>query len=627
MKYLFALLLIPAIVWGQEQSVPYDLHPIKTDRRGKHYMVIDGQKFKAADRQAKYTLKGLQGNPQGTATGIQFDFSGVLKEGTIYYGLIPYGETAHPQPVFFKRGIAIKKGRVHIPIKKNLEGRYDMVGWETKGTGVIGFRVVDHKGRMLYDGRVHFEGTGPFTVGSTITEGPFVNCVTPTSATISWSGLRDTDTFELLLNGEVLPYNFTEKLKHEVVIDGLEPDSQYRYTIRAGKHEQTHLLTTFPEPGSKKPFKFAYASDSRSGSGGGERSIHGANVYIIKKMAALAVQQNASFFQFSGDLIDGYVNDPEDMHLQYANWKRAIEPFSHELPWYISFGNHESLSRAFVAPKFKGTRITIDRFPYDTESGEVIFAQNFVNPNNGPVSEDGAAYDPNPDRMDFPPYSETVFHYQHGNVAIVVLNSNYWYAPNKKWVSKSSGGLHAYIMDVQLEWFERTMALLEQDSTVDHIFVTLHTPFFPNGGHVQDDMWYHGNNDFRSYVGGKPLEKGIIERRDELLDIIVNKGQKTIAILTGDEHNYAKTKLTPDVEIYPANWTKPRLERNRTIWQINNGAAGAPYYAQERTPWTPAVSNFSTQNALVMFAVEGDSIYMEVISPDTLEKLDSIQLR
>ncbi|MCY7327321.1 MAG: hypothetical protein LH618_02090, partial [Saprospiraceae bacterium] len=102
-------------------------------------------------------------------------------------------------------------------------------------------------------------------------------------------------------------------------------------------------------PGSRQPFSFAYASDSRSGYGGGERNIYGTNA---------------------------------------------------------------------------------DGFPYETHSGEAVFAQMFVSPLNGPHSEDGTKYDPDPYRRgDFPSYSENVYHYRYGNMAMVVLNSDYWYAP------------------------------------------------------------------------------------------------------------------------------------------------------------------------------------------------------
>ena len=87
-----------------------------------------------------------------------------------------------------------------------------------------------------------------------------------------------------------------------------------------------------------------------------------------------------------------------------------------------------------------------------------------------------------------------------------------WLAP--KLLFDLLAGLH------QLAWLEETVQNFEQDSTVDHIFVTQHTPCFPNGGHVRDDMWYNGNNQVRPYIAGKALPKGIIERRDQILDIL-----------------------------------------------------------------------------------------------------------
>ena len=178
-----------------------------------------------------------------------------------------------------------------------------------------------------------------------------------------------------------------------------------------------------------------------------------------------------------------------------------------------------------------------------------------------------------------------------------------------------------------MKWLKKTIKVLEKNSNIDHIFITVHTPFFPNGGHVRDDMWYGGNNDMRPWVAGKPLKKGIIERRDELLDILVNQSSKVVAILTGDEHNYCRTEIGPETTIYDDNWSGKKLTLKRTIYQINNGAAGAPYYAQEQTPWTPWTSSFTTQNALVFFHVNGMKIKMEVLNPDTLETVDEMNLR
>ena len=86
-------------------------------------------------------------------------------------------------------------------------------------------------------------------------------------------------------------------------------------------------------------------------------------------------------------------------------------------------------------------------------------------------------------------------------------------------------------------------------------------------------------------------------------------------------------ELKDEFVIYDENWTLPKLALTRTIYQINNGAAGAPYYAQEKTPWSGSVTGFTTQNALVLFHIDGDNIDMEVLNPDTLEKVDELKLK
>ena len=80
----------------------------------------------------------------------------------------------------------------------------------------------------------------------------------------------------------------------------------------------------------------------------------------------------------------------------------------------------------------------------------------------------------------------------------------------------------------------------------------MHTPLFPNGGDVGDAMWYGGNNTPRATVAGKQLAEGIIERRDDLLRVI-QAHPKVLAVLTGNEHNYNKTRLDAKVPIYPRN--------------------------------------------------------------------------
>ena len=595
-------------------------HNLSTDDLGPHFLVR-GKKYYLAVVSKDHGMPNIMGNPVGTQNGITFDFQDSLLNGNLYYGFIPYEDSKHPQPVYFRSPAKIVAGKSSLSILK-LAGRYDMIDWENNKKGTLGYRVVDHEGNMIYNGIISFKGAGPFEIDDTIIEGPLVNLLTENGATISFK----TNT-EIRGGVEIGGKSFKSKkgFNHEILIKGLNPSTEYEYTVTYGNNTQTYSLKTAPEPGSRGKFTFAYASDSRSGNGGGERSLGGVNHYIMKKIMALNTLKGVSFMQFTGDMVTGYKSYMDEIELEYANWKRSIEPFAHYFPVITGMGNHEALSNIFFDPETK-LRINVDKFPYSTSSAEYVYGKEFVNPKNGPASEDRASYDPSLSTQDFPSYEENVFYYTYDNVAVVVMNSDYWYVPSYKFIQFVGGNLHGYIMDNQLKWLAKTVEKLEKDKDIDHIFLTQHTPFFPNGGHVQDDMWYGGNNDYRAVVAGKRMEKGIIERRDDLLEIVVNGSTKVRAILTGDEHNYCKTEIGPETNRYPEVYLPQKIELKRTVYQINNGAAGAPYYAQEETPWTPFTSGFTTQNAVVYFHIDGKNVEMEVVNPDTLEKIDELKL-
>ena len=582
---------------------------------------MKGRKAYQVDVPAEYTLEGVLGQPGGTETGIAFDFNDPGFTGILYYGFIHHDDGAFPYPVYFWNYEIIRQGRAHIDILNNLSGRYDMIGWQSTGRGTLGYRIISLYGEIVYDGKVSFEGTGPFKVGTTVVEGPFINLLGHEQVTISFITNVSCKASVMVDDREFSdPRPVTE---HTIEITGLAPDTKYGYALGGVTQSQNYSFRTAPEPGSRTSFTFAYASDSRDGMGGGERNIYGVNAYIMKKIMALSLQSNARFLQFTGDLISGYTTDKKSSELQYANWRRSIEPFSHYFPVYVGMGNHEVLEFMFLDTlDNRNVKMKIDRFPFETESAEAVYMENFIMPENGPESEDGAIYDPNPKKTDFPSYKESVYHYTYDNVGMIVLNSDYWYNSTQQFIRFSSGNLHGYIMDRQLEWLEETLAMFEEDPKTDHVFVTIHTPAFPNGGHVKDDMWYDGRNEWRPYIAGRPVAKGIIERRDEFLDLVVNKNSKVVALLTGDEHNYNRLKLSDELMIYPELYFPEKIALERDIWQINNGAAGAPYYAQEQTPWSEHVQGFTTRNALVLIRVEGKKVSMKVINPDTLELID-----
>lgn len=605
---LFLALLALQTAAAQVPSSYANLH---FDEQGRLYYQDGEARHYADTAPPDYTLSQCLGRAVGTENGVSLDFGGF--EGSITYGLIPYGQAPHPLPVFrFTK--KLEEGKAEINIASDFKDPYDFTGWKESGQATIGYRLINKQGAIIFDGEVSVTGTGPFEVLPSIYEGPFVGQPAPDGAVI-WCNTTAPVKVALSAGGRTYESD-AEQTHHVFRLTGLRPDTEYDYTVTYGPFSQQYRFRTAPAKGSQTPFVFGYTSDSRHASGGGERSIYGANAYIMKKIAALAHQQGASFVQFTGDMVNGYLSHKEEIQLQYTNWKKAVEPFWHYMPFCVGIGNHEALGPRFRVPG-EQYPIQVDGFPFATHSAEAAFAEAFVNPLNGPQ----------PEGEDFPSYDENAYYYTYGNVAVIVLNSDYWYAPSLRRNPATGGGLHGYIMDRQLEWLRGVVVRLEADPGIDHVFVTQHTPVFPNGGHKGDDMWYNGDNSFRPSIAGQPVEKGIIERRDEYLHILINQSTKVVAVLTGDEHNYNWLKLTPEVPIYPENWPYDTLQVSRPIYQINNGAAGAPYYGQEELPWSAYTQSFSVENALCLFYIDGKRVEMRVINPDTLNEIDRVVLR
>ncbi|MEN8187419.1 MAG: hypothetical protein ABFR05_09845 [Bacteroidota bacterium] len=619
---LIIIFLFSTAVIGQTKTeIPKVLHGFYTDKDGEMFTyAADSTVLTISEDLTKNILSTYEDKAAGTNEGIYFDFNDKDLNGTLYFGLIHYADGKYPLPVYRSKSSKITEGKTLVNFKY-LRGNYDMTGWEDSKKGTIGYRIINDRGNFIYDGKVSFSGNGPFNIVNTLKSGPFINLLKPDGATISFV-TSDVSVCEVNIDQKVFKDKEATK-DHEIIIDGLKPDTTYNYSVKYGDLTQNYTFKTSPLPGSRKKFVFAYTSDSRAGAGGGERSFNGTNAYIMKKIMAVAAQYNVAFAQVTGDMINGYRNSAGEMLLQYRNFKNAIEPFGHHFPIVFNMGNHESYNKNFTDKNHK-YRLRIDNFPYATNSSETLFASIVTNPHNGPNSEDGSKYDPDKTTLDFPPYEENVFYYVYDNVAVVNLNSNYWYTPSPKKVLTNGGNIHGYVMDNQLKWLKGTLNALESDKNIDHIFVTIHTPFFPNSAHISDDMWYDGNNDIRPWVSGKKVDKGIIERRDQLLDLMINKSSKVVAMLTGDEHNYCKTEIGPNTSIYPNAYDNKKIKLKRTVYQINNGAAGAPYYAQREVPWTPFTTGFTTQNAVCFFTVEGENVKMEVVNPDTLEKIDEL---
>ena len=627
---LFTFAIITTVS-AQKIKIPKSHSNIKY-KKGIMGVVKDKKFYPEVTAHPLYTYNKIaRANISGTSDGIVIDFKDEKINGHIDYGLIKIQNIKYPLPVYFKRNTKVVKGKAKIKLNK-LAGKYDFTNWEKTKKLRLGYRLFDEKGRIVFDGNINLKinGTGEFTEDIYLIDGPLVNQITENGAIISFTTNKNVQA--QIRIGEQVYSDIVPTTKHEIKITGLKPQSSYNYTLLYEDWKEHYQLTTAPKKGCRGKFSFAYASDSRGGRGGGERNIFGVNVYVAKKMMQLAAYKNVDFFQFTGDIINGYSGSNDEQNLQYLNWKKVTQNYWHYHPVYVGMGNHESVERMFKKTDYKGNifylgHVFVDKFPFEKYSAEKTFADNFCLPKSDLFSEDGNKYDPSRKSTDFPSYQENVYDYTYGNLAMIVMNSNYWYASSTDDIPLTSGNVHGYIMDNQLAWLKKTIAKYEADPDIDHIIVTIHTPAFPNAGHSDDDMWYGANNEIRPYIAGKPVEKGIIERRDEFLDIMVNQSKKFVALLTGDEHNYSRLVLTDTSTIYPENWTGKKIKFKRPFVQITNGSAGAPYYSLEKLPWTKYVKKFSTLHALMLFTVEGEHIDMQVINPDTFEIIENVKLR
>ena len=618
----FIIFISIANIYAQKNvAIPKSYANLSYDSTGTLiFTTKDGEILPSVPHTDGYSLSSLSSIPVGTETGIKFDFQDSDLSGWLYYGLIQTDDIKHPYPMYFHRRSEIASGKAEINIKKNLSGLFDITGWKESNLIRLGYRIANETGEILYDGKILVSADSLFRVEPSIIEGPFVNLLTPEGATISFE-----TNIPMLCKVSVGDLFFIESepnTHHEILLSGLEKDKEYKYTVHYGKFIDTYSFHTAPLPGTRKPFSFGYASDCRGNSGGGERDIKGTNAYIMKRIAALSAYKNVRFFQSTGDMIDGNKTEAESLNLEYANWKRTVEPFAHYFPFITGFGNHEAYWYIFSNDD---KYAIVDHFPFAEHSSESLYAENFVNPINGPNSEDGANYDPDISTTNFPTYKENVFYYTYDNIGIIVLNSHYWFTSVGR-TPEHSGNLQGYFLDNQLNWLINTLHYFEKRVDIDHLFVTHHSPVFSNSGHLRNSMWFLGDNSKRPYIAGKPVEKGIIEKRDEYLDILMNQSSKVIAVLTSDDHNYNRMKLTSDVPIYPDNYEKPKLDEYRPITFITNGAAGAPYYGQLEAPWTNYVDKFIAQYAVLFIHVEGKKVWCEVINPDTMEMIDTFTL-
>jgi hypothetical protein len=536
---------------------------------------------------------------------------------TVYFGT--YEKTVDQAWPRFHAGVKESKGsielshtlstkhRVELNLGKLL-GHGDINGMKKQGGGVIYYRieVMSHGSDVETPGIRFFDWRFGFRDGQlvpTVTEGPFIHQLTANSAIISWNS-------SLAANGTVIvsekKFKAKKKAKHfEVKLTGLAAGKTHNYSIQLTDATNTIDSRQFyfrTPPRNVKKYTFVVLGDSRGDNGGGEYNYNGVNARIMGTLARAAFAKGAEFIVHTGDMINGYTTSPLDFSMQLQAHKDAIEPIAHYIPFYTMMGNHEIVLDIYLDPESKKGGYDFHGLPIilmdkqDNQNSEILFANEFVHPQNGPTPDRIAAKAPKGKTP--PPYKENVYFFDYGTSRFIVMNNNYWV---NSAADVYGGNLEGYILDDQKDWLLDMFKKTKRDNAIKHLFIFAQEPMFPNGKHTKDAMWYSGghpdkNNGFdRRYVA---------KRRDEIWQAFVATG-KAVSGNFGDEHHYTRTLITED---------RNGKKFQSPAWQLVSGGAGAPYAAGELsdTPWRKNVKKYDNQFHYTLFNVDGNNVTLEV---------------
>ncbi|MCX6640357.1 MAG: metallophosphoesterase [bacterium] len=412
-------------------------------------------------------------------------------------------------------------------------------------------------------------------------EGPLVDCVTDTSAIISWAfdaAVPCTLRVEPGSTNTVL----SAESRFETTLNRLTPSTRYRYAITwsaEGIHFQSHRFEfiTAPPASSDQNFKFVVLSDMQAGYNPGEGDVEGVNFTSDRALLNHAFNQKASLILITGDLVSGYTSDPKNLTDEFNSFKRISAPVGASIPIYEGMGNHDQTFRFLPGSQGK------IYLPQPAEkSSEAVFAQTFVNPQNGPE----------PTNAELPPYRENVYSLDWGNSHFTMLNNIYFTKSSAVEVKDEPGEIWGTLDQRQLGWLDRDLAAARERG-LKHLFIFMHEPAFPCGGHTKDAMWWEG----------KRAE--INDIRNQFWRLLCK--YRVLALFVGHEHNYCRVLIDRTVD---PNFDVP-------IWQIINGGGGGGFYnVDSNIPWVKSIRAFSPLQHDCLVEVQGDSVNMVVTSID-----------
>ncbi len=535
-------------------------------------------------------------SPEGQAT-ISWQTIAPTQGGSLYIG-IPDFDRQMEYPIY-SQVVKISEEQPTATHQASIDlSQYIKIfapSYLTKGEGVIAYRLdiptPKRTNNLFHDRSFRVVKSGDaFKLGLHITEGPFVTQTTKNSAIIWWTTDRAASS-ELTIPGRKSLVSQENTTHHEFNISGLTAGKVYEYIAKSqatgdSVAARSYKFKTAPNSNN---FSFAFTCDGRTGAlGGGDTGIEGINAKSAEILAAGIYHKKPDFLIFTGDLISGYTSSEADYRAQLQAWKRSYGSLGHYIPLYTGMGNHESLLDVFA----DGSRFD----KQGDKSAEAVFATEFVNPTNAPP----------PEAPGLPTYSEAVYSFDYGNAHFCQLNSDYWHS-NKS--DTAGGNPFGRLLPGQIRWLEADLKAAKARGQ-KHLFVYVHEPAFPCGGHVQDSLW----------EGGK--ERGVATR-DKFWQIASDAG--VVAVFSGHEHNYSRISIDSKTPVHLDRSTNPKFKSR--VWQIIQGAAGAPFYPQDlKAPWAKNVNKFVAPTwAYSIISIQGNSVKLDTYSY-TGELLDRANL-
>ncbi len=373
----------------------------------------------------------------------------------------------------------------------------------------------------------------------------------------------------------------------KIRVNGYDRKYLYRVVLKYKNSKFCNVSKTYEfKTKCKKDenFSFGVFGDCRSFYENSDSNLYGVNYSVMKDVLKGFNIAGVDFVVGVGDYATFITNSPLDFVGELNSYRKVASFLSSYIPFFETRGDHEIFGHVVTSGKFMVVPYELPLRP------ENILPFYLRNPQNGPKKH----------RKNFPPMDGTVFSFRWGNSLFIALDTTYGIAHGVRDLSKYN--INGTLCEEQFEWLEKELKRAKRDG-VEHIFIFDHAPPFPNGGHIQDAMYYNGKN------------KYVNEVRKRFLRLI---SDYNIDILfCGHEHNYSRTLVDKSVDSDVKN----------SFWQIISGGAGAPTYPIDRfTPWHKNVKATSTEKNFLVVKVMGKKIMVFVYNRN-MELIDSYSFK